>query len=129
MNNVSVVMVTGGYGSGSAGTSVELLSLNGTRLCALPDLPEARFQHSQSGYLTCGGGSISSSEVTSCVTFSGGTWEQTHTLGQRRHAHTAWASPQGVLLMGSHFDSATTAELLNDAGSSTATFNLDNQRR
>ena len=119
-------MVTGGY---SSGTSVELLFLNGTRLCALPDLPEARYQHSQSGLLACGGGSSSSSEVTSCVTFSGGTWEQTHTLGQSRYAHTSWASPQGVLLMGSAYDSYTTTELLNDDGSSTASFTLDNQRR
>ena len=115
-------MITGG----SSGTSVELLFLNGTRLCALPDLPEARYQHSQSGLLACGGGG--DSERASCVTFSGGSWEQTHTLGQRRYAHTAWASPQGVLLMGSHF-SSTTTELLNDDGSTTASFNLDNQRR
>ena len=123
MNNVSVVMVTGGEG---ATTSVELLLLNGTRLCALPDLPGARYWHSQSGSLACGGGS--SSEETSCVTFSGGTWEQTHTLGQRRYAHTAWASPWGVLLMGSYYSKSTT-ELLNDDGTTTASFNLDNQRR
>ena len=127
MNNVSVVMVTGGYSS--AGISVELLFLNGTRLCALPDLPGGRWWHSQSGTLACGGGDSSTSEITSCVNFSGGTWEQTHTLGQRRQGHTAWASPQGVLLMGSHYDSRTTTELLNDAGSSTASFNLDNHRR
>ena len=118
-------MVTGGY---SSGTSVELLFLNGTRLCALPDLPEARYQHSQSGLLACGGGGSSSSERTSCVNFSGGTWQQTHTLGQSRYGHTVWASPQGVLLMGSSTSTSTT-ELLNDDGSSTASFTLDNQRR
>ena len=117
-------MVTGG----SSGTSVELLFLNGTRLCALPDLPEARYQHSQSGLLACGGGG--DSERASCVTFSGGSWEQTHTLGQSRYGHTAWASPQGVLLMGTTLGtSRTTTELLNDDGSSTASFTLDNQRR
>merc|ERR1712241_1292954 len=55
-----VVMVTGG---GSAETSVELLFINGTRLCALPDLPGGRWFHSQSGSLACGG-SGSSSEQT-----------------------------------------------------------------
>ena len=63
-------MVAGGNG---ADTSVELLLLNGTRLCALPSLPGAIYQHSQSGTLLCGGGDSSSSELTSCVTFSGGT--------------------------------------------------------
>ena len=121
-------MVTGGYSSGGL-TSVELLFLNGTRLCALPDLPGARYHHSQSGPLVCGGGEDNDYDRTSCVTFSGGTWEQTHTLGQRRYAHTAWASPQGVLLMGSASESGTTTEMLNDDGSTTASFNLDNQRR
>ena len=119
-------MVTGGYSSGGL-TSVELLFLNGTRLCALPDLPGARYWHSQSGSLACGG--EGTNEITSCVKFSGGTWEHTHTLGQRRYAHTAWASPRGVLLMGSASDSGTTTEMLNDDGSTTASFNLENQRR
>ena len=119
-------MVSGGY-NGYDITSVELLFLNGTRLCALPDLPVARYAHSQSGPLACGGGR-GGSERTSCVTFSGGTWEHSHTLGQSRYSHTAWASPQGVLLMGSQYDSRTTTELLNDDGTTSASFNLDNQR-
>ena len=85
-------MVTGGF-NGRSLTSVELLLLNGTRLCALPDLPGARHHHSQSGLLACGGGHSRESEQNSCVKFSGGTWEQTHTLGQGRYAHTAlWAN-------------------------------------
>ena len=130
MNNVSVVMVTGGFSSSRRSTtSVELLFLNGTRLCALPDLPGARHHHSQSGLLACGGGHSRESEQNSCVKFSGGTWEQTHTLGQGRYAHTAWASPRGVLLMGSTYSQGMkTTELLNDDGSSTASFNLDNNR-
>ena len=39
-------MVTGGTG---ATTSVELLHINGTKLCSLPNLPVARYQHSQTG--------------------------------------------------------------------------------
>ena len=122
-------MVTGGEVDG---TAVQLLSINGTRLCALPNLPGSRlYYHSQSGALVCGGhpppGGNSGSPMTSCVTFSGGTWQQTHTLGQKRRGHTAWASPRGVLLMGSYY-SKTTTELLNDDGSTTASFNLDNLR-
>ena len=41
-----VVMVTGGTG---ATTSAELLHINGTKLCSLPNLPVARYQHSQTG--------------------------------------------------------------------------------
>ena len=119
-------MVTGGYSSGGL-TSVELLFLNGTRLCALPDLPEARYQHSQSGLLACGGGG--DSERASCVTFSGGSWEQTHTLGQSRYGHTAWASPQGVLLMGGPWENhLTTTELLTDNGGTTLSFNIGKHR-
>ena len=127
-------MVTGGKAKKRL-TSVELLLINGTRLCALPDLPGGRHYHSQSGPLACGGGGDKTSEVTSCVTFSGGTWQQTHILGQMRYGFTAWTSPQGVLLMGGFYapkgkyDSGTTTELLNDDGSTTASFNLDNDRR
>ena len=116
-------MVTGGE---KDGTSVQLLSINGTRLCALPNLPgNSLYYHSQSGPLVCGGNSMSQI----CVTFSSGTWQQTHYLGQRREAHTAWASPRGVLLMGSTYSQGMkTTELLNDDGSTTASFNLDNNR-
>ena len=128
INNISVVMVTGG----SDLASVELLSTNGTRLCALPSLPDLRVWHTQSGLVTCGG---EGNQPPSCLTFSGGHWKKTHTLRPRygRYGHTAWASPQGVLLMGGDSDypnpSLTTTELLNDDGSTTASFNLDNQRR
>ena len=132
-------MVTGGKGPEKRFkkglTSVELLLINGTRLCALPDLPVDRWEHSQTGPITCGGGN-SNSQAISCVKFSGGTWQQTHTMGQPRHGHTAWVSPRGgVWLMGGlfvkkgEFDTRTSTELLNDDGSTTASFNLDNQRR
>ena len=120
-------MVTGGKGPEKRFkkglTSVELLLINGTRLCALPDLPVDRWEHSQTGPITCGGGN-SNSQAISCVTFSGGTWEQTHTLGQPRHGHTAWASPRGVLLMGSGDRRRKTSELLTDEGRTTPSFAL-----
>ena len=131
MNNISVVIVTGSSGNYKpAKTSVELLSSNGTRLCSLPDLPAERFYHSQSGLLTCGGGFAAKN---SCVTFAGGRWKKSHTLGKPRHDHTAWALPNGVLLIGGPRTtgdglSATSTELLTDNGVSTPSFSLQNKR-
>ena len=119
-------MVTGGQGAtDSVKTSVELLSSNGTRLCSLPNLPEKRYYHSQSGVLTCGGGV----GMKSCSTFADGRWEKRHILGTRRYGHTAWASPQGVRIMGGDYSQATTTELLNDNGGATPSFTLKNKRR
>ena len=115
-------MVTGGWGgTESVKTSVELLSSNGTRLCSLPNLPEKRMYHSQTGVLACGGGS----DQKSCSTFAGGRWKKSHTLGRSRFGHTAWASPQGVLLIGGGDPLAgTTTELLTDEGRTTPSFAL-----
>ena len=123
INNISVVMVTGG----SDLTSVELLSINGTRLCALPSLPEYRAWHTQSGLVTCGG---EGDQPPSCLTLSGGHWKKTHTLRQRRYGHTAYALPQGVMLMGgdAHGGFKKTTELLTDNGGATLSINLFNER-
>ena len=153
--NISVVLVSGGKesgsvgpasvyaGVGSAGKSVELVSSNGTRLCSLPNLPGERWGHSQTGIVTCGGGV--GSEETSCVTFDAGSWKKTHTLGQGEWPdHTAWASPQGVMLIRSKLKpricfrvlgnacrrgsfGSTKTELLTDNGNggSTPPLNLD----
>ena len=121
-------MVTGGQGAtDSVQTSVELLSSNGTRLCSLPNLPEKRYHHSQTGVLACGGGS--GSDMKSCSTFADGRWKKSHTLGTRRFGHTAWASPQGVLIMGGDYSQATTTELPNDTGGTTLSFTLKNKRQ
>ena len=143
------MLISGGkesssVGVGSAGKSVELLSSNGSRLCSLPDLPGERWRHSQTGLLTCGGDGHGSSELTSCVTFDAGSWKKTHTLGQQWRDHTAWASPQGVMLIRSKLKpricfrvlgnacrrgsfGSTKTELLTDNGNggSTPPLNLD----
>ena len=116
-------MVTGGHNK-LARTSVELLSTDGTRLCSLPNLPAGRYRHSQAGLVACGG---DTSEMTSCVTFSAGSWKKTHALGSRIFGHTSWASPRGVLLMGGYYSMSTT-KLLMDGGHTTASFNLANNR-
>ena len=124
-NNITVVIVTAGYGdTESVKTSVELLSSNGTRLCSLPNLPEKRHYLSQTGFVTCSG--------NSCVTFSSGRWKKTHIWDKSRSRvdHTAWASPNGVLLMGGmNAATQTTTELLNDNGGSTPSFTLKNKRK
>ena len=107
--------------------SVELLSINGTRLCSLPDLPAIRFYHSQTGLLTCGGG-YSNSERKSCVTLACGLWKKSHTLGQSRVGHAAWASPQGVRIMGSEISPNTTELLNDDDGGATPSFTLTPSR-
>ena len=124
-------MVTGSDGRWD-GNSAELLNINGTKLCALPNLPAARNYHSQTGLLTCGGGTRSS-EQKSCVKFSGGEWKKTHNLGIERFGHTAWASPLGVLLVGNSVGSSVTdkermssktTELLTDNGDTKSSFTL-----
>ena len=114
---LELIIVTGGN---NAKTSVELLFPNGTRLCSLPNLLVGRHFPSQTGLVTCG-----SSEAATCETFIEGSWVETHTLSQRRHQHSAWASPQGVLIIGSSYGSATTTELLTDDGNTSPGFTLD----
>ena len=120
------MLVSGGHPDEK---SVELLSIKGTRLCLLPSLSAERTSHSQTGLVTCGGYGAAS---LSCVTFSAGRygWKKTHTLTHKRRGHTAWASPQGVLLMGggTRWSSRTTTELLTDNGDTTPSFNMTNGR-
>ena len=120
------MLVTGGVVS-PIEESVELLSIKGTRLCFLPNLPAERENHSQTGLVTCGGFRAGS---LSCITFSDGRWKKTHTLGHKWYAHTGWASPRGVLLMGGGWGwrTRTTTELLTDNGDTTPSFNLTNGR-
>ena len=133
-NNISAVLVTGGVPTNSVGTSVELLSSNGTRLCSLPNLPAPRHYHSQSGLLSCGGGGSHSGERKSCVTFTTGHWKKTHTLALGNKimgGHSAWASPRGVLIIGignPSYRGVTTTELLTDNGGSTPSFTLVKRR-
>ena len=120
-------MVTGGH-AGERGylDSVELLNLDGTRNCTMSPMLGARTSHSQSGPVSCGGWK---NEKKSCVTFSlsSGEWEQTHTLaGEGRVGHSAWSSPQGIVLIGSYYDKGkTTTEILRESGDTTPGFTLD----
>ena len=136
-------MVTGGRGNyrkGKAQATVDLLSIDGTKLCSLPNLLSGRNHHSQNGLLVCGGGgrwtpgSVLPEVAASCDTFSDGKWKRTHTLGHMRQNTPSWASPQGVLLMGGDDGegskkSKKTTELLTDDGATKPSFNLANKRK
>ena len=106
---------------------MELLSNDGTHWCNLPDLPEERYFHTQSGLIACGG----SPNVTtsySCVTFSSGEWTHSHDLNHERVAHSAWSSSRyGTILMGGNSwdsNSETTTEVLRDNGKTEESFEL-----
>ena len=114
--------------------SVELLNMDGSWNCPMPPLPEPRMGHTQTGLVTCGasvreraGGY--SAAIKSCVTFASGNvnWEKTHTLAQcGRGDHSAWASPQGVILLGGWAcDAKTTTEILMENGDTTLGFSLN----
>ena len=132
MTNISVILVSGGGPSGSAGTTAELLYTNGSRLCSIPDLPYRRYQHSQTGLTACGGYGDSAAK-TSCHTLSStGSWELPHSLphslDKGRAEHSAWDSPQGTILLGG-WSSGTTSEILLENGDTSPGFNLIDRDR
>ena len=108
---------------------VELIYPNG-RTCSLPDLPEGRDTHSQTGLVICGGElpyRVDDKEHTSCFTFRAGAWVRSHTLaGQGRLWHSSWASPLGPILFGGLWkDTRKTTELLSSSSQNTKKlFNL-----
>ena len=110
---ISAIIVSGGNVDSMMGDkSVEVLHSDGTPWCSLPDLPEDRSYHTQTGLLACGG---VSNEIwtTSCFKFSEGKWKPSHKLKKERQYHSSWASPRGTVLMGGSPTWKTT-ELLDD---------------
>ena len=115
------MIVTGANYEGE-GTSAEVLSAAGTPLCTLPPLPRAgefgRYEHTQDGLLTCGGGGT----PTTCVKLSdaAGGWVESHSFRTPRFRHSSWMSPAGLVLMGGFSGFASTTELLSSSNSSTS---------
>ena len=108
---------------------VEVLNEDGTpSYCFLPEMPDIKMDHTQSGLVACGSSaySVSSSNRQTCITFSSGVWSESHTLINRRSWHTSWSSPIGIILMGGdHNDGiSTTTELLTNNGVSQNHFQL-----
>ena len=106
--------------------SVEIYNPVTNTICSLPELPEARYYHTQDGELACGGFGDSSNTFTpyTCVKWSSesGSWTQSHTLLQVRIWHVSWATEDGVYLMGgaplrSTQTSTRTTELVKEDGS------------
>ena len=128
-----LVMVTGGKGRGGNLDSVELLNMDGSWNCPMPPLPEPRMGHTQTGLVTCGASMREraggySAATKSCVTFASGNvnWEKTHTLAQcGRGDHSAWASPQGVMMLGGEGRALKTSEILLENGDTKPGFSLD----
>ena len=118
----AAIIVTGGSPSKS---SVEVLHSDGSPWCSLPDLPDDRYAHTQTGLEACGGG-YSSAIKTTCVRLSGGSWSPSHQLVEKRAYHSIWASPAGTLLMGSNeYKRKNTTELLDtNTGKSVRSFPL-----
>ena len=129
-----VVLITGGfngsYDNGSHLNSAEIFNPVTNTSCSLPQLPEARRQHSQDGGLVCGGlnslnTTILDATQKTCVKWSpaSGTWIKSLKLRKRRHGHVAWATSSGVYFMGGD-GSRRTSEKVNCDGSVEDSFPL-----
>ena len=118
----SAILISGNYPSSIILVrSVEILQANGSYWCSLPDLPDDRYYHTQSGLVTCGGRGYYTQ--TSCLTFSSGQWRTSHQLQHSRYYHSSWMSQHGVVLMGGD-GSQTTTEKLTEDGPSSSSFTL-----
>ena len=124
----ATIIVSGGHCHDSYNCkSVEVLEKDGSSLCEIPDFPDYRLKHSQSGLVACGG---DGNMRTSCVTFNSGSWSLTHTLNCNRKLHSVWSSPSGIVLMGGHDDSCNKAsEILVNTGNSQDSYGLKYQTR
>ena len=116
-----------GHPEGSVWTSVELLHSDGSPWCSLPDLPESRWDHTQTGLEACGGGG--SATRTTCVRLEAGSWTPSHQLVEKRTSHSSWASPAGTMLIGSTFSLQTTELLDANTGDSVTSFPLKYETR
>ena len=111
--DTAAILVTGGFNTPSGGvlSAVEVLHGDGSPWCSLPDLPEDRRSHTQTGLEACGG--YGSSASSTCVRLEAGSWTPSHQLVEWREDHCSWASTAGTLLMGGY--SKKTTELLDAA--------------
>ena len=114
-------MITGGW-LGGYGQYVEVLRSDGTPWCNLPDLPDYRAYHTQSGHIACGGQCTQSS----CISFSEGKWMHSHNLTLPRQKHSSWLSDQdGTIILGGEDSAAQkSTEILTDNGVSKNGFSL-----
>merc|ERR1712110_1071097 len=67
--------------------------------CQMLPMSHGRFSHSQQGLQACGGGN--KEDQVTCETWKDGQWVITHELMRVRFEHSAYNSPDGLILMGS----------------------------
>ena len=84
-------------------------------------------RHTLTGNVVCGG--VYPGTDTSCLELAedGSGWVPYSSLTTRRLAHSSWASPQGIVLMGGYYSGDTT-ELVTSNGS-VSQFTLNNNVR
>ena len=96
---ISVVLITGGVGSGT--NTAEIYDPSTKTSCSLPKLPDLRFRHSQVGGMLCGGGPVALQKTCVWWTPDSGTWTQSpHTLRHERQGHMSWDKSSLVYLIG-----------------------------
>ena len=111
---IVVIVVTGGISSSTAGTFVEALNADGTRLCLLPNLPSGRRWHTMSGGMVCGGWDARKS----CIKFQNGAWKKMQfSLQQERFGHVSWTRSGGKSRLFGGRLSLLTSELVSESGS------------
>ena len=117
------VLLSGGS-NGGALQSAEIYDFATNTTCSLPELPEGRYDHSQDGWLACGGPQGDNAE-TNCIKWSSdsGSWTESHELNENRAGHVSWATADGVYLMGG-LSSERSTELLKEDGTVEAGFSL-----
>ena len=104
-------------------STVEVLRDNGSSWCSLPNLPDNRQDHSQSGLVTCGGWHANTGKY--CLTFNNRTWNLSHNLLYERQSHSSWSTSNGIILMSSRFlTDETPTELITQDGLSKEHFTL-----
>ena len=102
------MLITGGYRdphSRTALRSAEVFLPSTNSSCRLAEMRSARYRHSLTGLLACGGEGGEEESRRSCEELRGGGWtEGARLASQGRAGHTAWEANGSVLLMGDFTD-------------------------
>jgi len=107
------ILISGGVGGdGGTETSAEVYKPGAGYHCELPSLHDQRRYHSSDGTTLCGG----LYTTTSCITFSSGVWETSHTLAEERAYHTSWNNKEEgkIILMGGYYSDRTTEAITEE---------------
>ena len=95
--------------------SVEVIYSNGSFWCALPEMTENRYLHSQDGVTACGGvnkNDYSGSVSKTCVSLENQKWTEFSNLRRKRYGHSSLAAEGQIMLLGG-MSSPDTSELVS----------------